>query len=395
MRTALQAAFGFGGASSSDETRAKREKIERELRRDERSVRFFQRLRVATSRIDLRAPDVFAEESFPDANIVAEYLDRADISPEIVAEYEKVCWESPEILAEVGCCFDFLTNALADASEPPVNCRRRLYYIAWEEAATALIPAEISTATNKNGANFSNLDIATLPESKCDDVCSEKRAKPKMSDRSSTQTARRAPAAEKSRRRREDERDARDSEIAKTLNAGRRAKRSRRFASVACFLCVVAAASYKTLINDANLNEKAARQSSVAEQKLVFSNMDKNVIPELEAQVDAENVAADAPIPLCPSTISRSDAADAEALNAEYLATLSDESFEALASENGAFAESSAVENFPTPRETVRVAASFDGAASGGGLKSSNLNKRPSIVIPAKNNDVFSKPLRF
>lgn len=442
MRTALQAAFGFGGTALGDETREKREKIERELRRDERSVRFFQRLRAATSRIDLNAPEVFAEESFPDANIVAEYLDCNDISPEIAAEYEKVCWESPEILAEIGCCFDFLTNALADASEPPVNCRRRLYYIAWEEATAsasgktdatkirswdACLPENSSnsailtssthlakkTAAQKSenaqdDAKSSRFEVdaicaerpnsAALP-SRCalesSDVSSIKRAKREKSARAATRTARRAPNES---RRREKRRDVRDNEIAKTLNAERKAKRSRRSALCACVFLGIAVFSYKTLTNNAALEGNVESTIAKTEEKLVFSNSGKKNVSELELQSDVENVVAGAPIPLRPSTISRGDAFDAEPLDSKNLAFFDENelsSDEAFVQKNAPLVESVVDEGFASASEPIRVVASTDAPKSGGGLNSSNLDKKPTFVIPKKNNDVFSKPLRF
>ncbi|MGN0930986.1 MAG: hypothetical protein ACI4NP_04660 [Thermoguttaceae bacterium] len=82
-----------------------------------------------------KAPEVFADESFPDANIVAEYLDCQLESTEVSDEYEDVCYDSPEMLAEAADCYDLLNNCLCKPMNAPKNCRRRLYYVAWEEAA--------------------------------------------------------------------------------------------------------------------------------------------------------------------------------------------------------------------------------------------------------------------
>ena len=125
MRLALQALFGARD-DSTEESRKRCERIKRELRGNQRSKLFMKKLDEAVSDPDLKAPEIFADESFPDANIVAEYLDCQSESDEIREEYERVCLESPEILAEVGSCYDVLTNRLGRPIDAPKNCRRRL-----------------------------------------------------------------------------------------------------------------------------------------------------------------------------------------------------------------------------------------------------------------------------
>ncbi|MBQ9812935.1 MAG: hypothetical protein IJM54_06440 [Thermoguttaceae bacterium] len=136
MRLALQALFGARD-DSTEESRKRCERIKRELRGSQRSKLFMKKLDEAVSDPDLKAPEIFADESFPDANIVAEYLDCQSESDEIREEYERVCLESPEILAEVGSCYDVLTNRLGRPIDAPKNCRRRLYYVAWEEGSNS------------------------------------------------------------------------------------------------------------------------------------------------------------------------------------------------------------------------------------------------------------------
>ena len=129
MRLALQALFCHDQNLSSGE----RARIENELRNNSRSVEFFRKIRQTTSAPLRKAPEVFADESFPDPNIVAEYLDCQLESQEISEEYERVCAESPEILAEVADCCDILNNRLPQPTTAPQECRRQLYYVAWEE----------------------------------------------------------------------------------------------------------------------------------------------------------------------------------------------------------------------------------------------------------------------
>lgn len=136
MRLALQALFGARD-DKTQEGRKYCEKIERELRNNERSGNFLRKLRDAVADPRLRAPEIFADESFPDANVVAEYLDCQSESPQIRDEYERVCASSPEILAEVGCCYDVLMNRLDRPVDQPKNCRHRLYYIAWEDGRSS------------------------------------------------------------------------------------------------------------------------------------------------------------------------------------------------------------------------------------------------------------------
>lgn len=139
MRLALQALFTTTGANEEDA--ARRALLERKLRTNERSAGFFRRLRAAADDPTLGAPEIFAEESFPDANVVAEYLD-GQAEAELARAYEDASWDSPEMLAEVGCCYDILNNDALNSVVAPKNCRRRLYYIAWEENAVNVSPEE-------------------------------------------------------------------------------------------------------------------------------------------------------------------------------------------------------------------------------------------------------------
>lgn len=132
MRLALQALF-CKSQNLSNEDIKRRSRIENELRNSPRSSGFYKKLRQTLDSPLKKAPEVFADESFPDANIVAEYLDCQLDSCEISDEYEHVCYESPEILAEVADCYDILNNRLCEPMEAPKNCRHRLYYVAWEE----------------------------------------------------------------------------------------------------------------------------------------------------------------------------------------------------------------------------------------------------------------------
>ncbi|MGI6401671.1 MAG: hypothetical protein ACOX0A_06115 [Thermoguttaceae bacterium] len=146
MRQALRAFFCNNQTSDGDPQ--ERARIENELRNDARCAEFFRKISQTESVPLQKAPEVFADESFPDPNIVAEYLDCQLNSPEICDEYERVCCESPEILAEVADCYDVLNNRLPTPASAPKNCRRRLYYVAWEEE----LPRSSKKSCNKKSS---------------------------------------------------------------------------------------------------------------------------------------------------------------------------------------------------------------------------------------------------
>ncbi len=132
MRLALHALFCNDRDFSDDGVR-KRAQIEKDLRNNERSAEFFRKLRLAASDPNLKAPEIFSPEVYPDPNVVAEYLDCQLESSAVATDYENACLNSPEMLAEVGDCYDVLTNKLPQQIDPPKNCRRRLYALAYQD----------------------------------------------------------------------------------------------------------------------------------------------------------------------------------------------------------------------------------------------------------------------
>jgi len=209
MRLALQALFTTTGAN--EEGAARRALLERKLRTNERSAGFFRRLRAAADDPTLGAPEIFAEESFPDANVVAEYLD-GQAAPELARAYEDACWDSPEMLAEIGCCCDILNNDSLNAVVAPKNCRRRLYYIAWEEGAinvspeketptltTTLAPSDVCVAQDEAEAS----DAIPLDKAENAKVLTVKRARVRRKrERKKSESVRSTLEAERSWRRR-------------------------------------------------------------------------------------------------------------------------------------------------------------------------------------------------
>ncbi len=165
MRLALQALFRGARDLSEDGVRL-RAKIENELRNNPRSAEFYRKLELSVSDPRLKAPEIFGVESFPDSNIVAEYLDATLESLELSDEYEKLCLERPEALAEVGDCYDILNNRLAHATKAPANCRRRLYNIALEDERpeSATVAAENDERESLEDATANVVEEETTSE---------------------------------------------------------------------------------------------------------------------------------------------------------------------------------------------------------------------------------------
>ncbi len=162
MRLALQALFSSARDLSEDGVR-QRAKIENELRNNPRSAEFYRKLELSVSDPRLKAPEIFGAESFPDSNIVAEYLDASLESLDLCDEYEKLCLERPEALAEAGDCYDILNNRLCHAAKAPKNCRRRLYHIAWEEEGSDSIPIDLASEdSHEDRENDNHFEDASL-----------------------------------------------------------------------------------------------------------------------------------------------------------------------------------------------------------------------------------------
>lgn len=81
-------------------------------------------------RTDLSAPEVFAEESFPDINIVAEYLNYCLDDPVLLREYERIAWADPALLSEL-LDVSLLEEQWQHSPVFPTDevCHRRLYQI--------------------------------------------------------------------------------------------------------------------------------------------------------------------------------------------------------------------------------------------------------------------------
>lgn len=101
---------------------------------NEEALPFLAKLKTVVSDRELAAPEVFGDESFPDANIVAEYLDGQLDDAQLLQDYEEICLRSDMILAEVGCCHDILNRDLRETLVPSRQCRRRLYFIPQEDS---------------------------------------------------------------------------------------------------------------------------------------------------------------------------------------------------------------------------------------------------------------------
>lgn len=370
MRLALQALFA--ATEANEEGAARRALLERRLRANERSAGFFRRLRGVVDDESLSAPEVFAEESFPDANVVGEYLD-AQTTPEVARAYEDACWDSPEMLAEIGRCCDILNNEALNNVVAPKNCRRRLYYIAWEEGVANDAPTE-------NDSIVTNFTPPTPPEeaneaSPSEVAQSEKTFQEENRERNATKT-----------KRRKEKKSLKSTKPAKTVRAalaeerswGRRAKRAAvRLAFATSFL----ASGYCAwqMLGDANRSETF--QIKTATQELVVANN------AAEPNVSEETS-------LRPTTISSSNLGE----------ILTSPSEEIVLNENDALADLSSplaegmepLKLAALPKLTNEAEATVsepstnvEGRTRVGLGGEEHWNRRPPLEIPSRNNDVF------
>lgn len=384
MRLALQALFG-SHENKTEEGRKRFERIERELRNNERSSDFLRRLNRVVADTHLKAPEIFADESFPDANIVAEYLDCQSESEEICAEYERICFEEPEILAEVGCCYDMLMNRFDKQLDTPKIYKRRLYYIIWEEET----------------APENSLDEAVDVEASEPNSRKERKNKNKQATRKSSSNSKTLPSPP-------------ESEVQKAMRSeqslGRWCYRFMRNTAVAAGLFVATCWGYAKLNDDSN------------SETFVAPSVQKGIAYTDQALI--ENPTED---------ISDTEGAEEEIVNdlnptssyvesGEFSGFLSDSFPHDLPNKNlmariptGEFipvggqgdntvdpaseTESSPQNDFyrsQRPDESSLQVESQENSPSRVELNAPDFNeRREGIVIPVRNNDVFSNPARF
>lgn len=366
MRLALQALFTTTGAN--EEGAARRASLERKLRADERSAGFFRRLRAAADDSTLGAPEIFAEESFPDANVVAEYLD-GQADPELARAYEDACWDSPEMLAEIGCCCDILNNDALNMVVVPKNCRRRLYYIAWEESAIDVSSEkEPPTLTTKLAAS---------------DVCVEQdetEAREAI-DSNEAENAKTLPVKRMKRTRAKGKKA---ESVRSTLEAERswrrRGKRLSSRLALALGLLAVGYCGWQTL---------RERPSETLQLRTANSGVERN------DSLDVSLETAEAATSLCPTTISTSNFDEIPTISlAETPQTALSEASDDLtnvATEENDPPKLAALPNLTddaTNWETSEPNAERRRVGLGG---DEPWQSRPAIQIPTQNNDVFMK----
>ena len=362
MRLALQALFST--IEAGEDGVARRAWLERRLRASERSAGFARRLRDVIDDASLQAPEIFAEASYPDANVVAEYLD-GQVSPETASAYEDACWGSPEALAEVGRCCDILNNDALNSVVVPKNCRRRLYYIAWEESCVS-VAAEKESASTLTGGAFSATFEAGDRESETAEKTNDGAGLSK--------TKKKGKKSEKSPK-------TVGSTLAAERSLWRRGKRLVARASLALGLGGAIYCGWQALSDD--------KRSETFELET----------PKAEALAISDNLAGDGAeeTPLRPTTIA--------GLEIDELATAS-------LAESLSVAENDGLDDYNDlmgGAEPVKVAVLPDASNGREGKQAGfaeTLNvertrvglggdepweRRPSIEIPARNNDVFTK----
>lgn len=369
MRLALQALFTTNGANEEEATR--RALLERKLRANERSAGFFRRLRVAADDPTLGAPEIFAEESFPDANVVAEYLD-GQAAPELARDYEDACWDSPEMLAEVGRCCDILNNDALNSVVAPKNCRRRLYYIAWEESAINVLP--------EAGTPILTANLA-IPESR------DAQDETKASVLNEVETGENAEilTADRAKVKRKEERK-KPKSVRSTLEAERswfrRGKRLSARLALASGLLVAGYYGWQTL------QEKPS-------ETLLLETPSQKIEAANRLSASLEN----GETPLCPTTISSADTDQIPTISLEEnWQTAANETFDELAKVESEEMEPPKLAILPSlPSETVSAQANEETPRPNAQRRRVGLGSdepwqsRPAIQIPAQNNDVFMK----
>lgn len=384
MRLALQALFGSHD-NQTEEGRKRFERIERELRNNERSSNFLRRLNRVVADPRLKAPEIFADESFPDANIVAEYLDCQSESEEICAEYERVCIEEPEILAEVGCCYDMLMNRFDKQLDTPKIYKRRLYYIIWEEET----------------APENSLDEAVDVEASEPNSRKERKNKNKQATRKSSSNSKTLPSPP-------------ESEVQKAMRSeqslGRWCYRFMRNTAVAAGLLVAACWGYAKLNDDSNSETFVAPfvQKGIAytDQALI-----ENPTEDISDTEGAEEEIVNDLNPTSSYVESGefsgflSDSFPQELPNKNLMARIpTGEFIPAGGQGDNTVDPASETESFPQndfyrsqrPDESSLQVESQENSPSRVELNAPDFNeRREGIVIPVRNNDVFSNPARF
>ena len=362
MRLALQALFL--APEADEEGAARRALLERRLRADERSAGFFRRLRAVVDDASLQAPEIFAEESFPDANVVAEYLDSQSTS-EVARAYEDVCWDSPEALAEVGRCYDILNNDALNCVVAPKNCRRRLYYIAWEENCVNVAP------TSENESS-----LFSEPFSSSEPFDSDEEKRESAEERSDA-------ALRKTKKKRE-EKSGKPSKSVETVGATlaaerslwRRAKRLTSRATLALGLGGAICFGWQILSDDKR-SETFELETSKAEA----------VVSDASLEGDGGEE-----VPLRPTVISGVGVDELPATSLgestnDALTAYETSNAEAGATKVAVLPNASEVEDFDNATNTERPRVGLGGEEPWA--------RRPSIEIPAQNNDVFKKTNRY
>lgn len=379
MRLALQALFTTTGAN--EEETARRALLERKLRANERSAGFFRRLRVAADDPTLGAPEIFAEESFPDANVVAEYLD-GQAASELARAYEDACWDSPEMLAEIGCCCDILNNDALSAVVVPKNCRRRLYYIAWEESAGNVASGQ-DTTTITTGLALSAPSDSREEAETVDAISREK-----------TENAKTLTVAQTNVKRKRERK--KSESVRSTLEAERswrrRGQRLTARLALALGLMAIGYCGWQTLQEKPSETLRLERSRPKVEES-------NNGEATLESAEIAQRAAE---APLRPTTISTSNFDEIPAISLdEKTQTASTEGIADLASVETSDAEPLKLAIAPNLPSEELSEANFEAQQPNAERRRVGLGSdepwlsRPALQIPAQNNDVFTKTERY
>ena len=384
MRLALQALFS--AIEANEEETARRALLERRLRANERSAGFFRRLRDVVDDETLQAPEVFAEESFPDANVVAEYLD-AQAPAELASEYEEACWNSPEMLAEIGCCYDILNSDALSSVVAPKNCRRRLYYIAWEENAVDVSIKERNSDAEADApilADFTPTvseavdEVATLEREKTENCLKEKKVKRDSKSRTKEKT-----------------KTVKSLKTAKTVGSALAAERSlgRRFKRLSGRLVLTLG-----LLGACYCGWQALDDDKRSETLQLTTSNDELAVANAAVEQNLNEEA-----PLRPTTISSANFGETSttSLPEELVKPTENGTNDGLLAQSTEKKEPYKLAALPNLTSESGEKTRVDGDSAKAGATRLGLTegepweRRPSLEIPAQNNDVFGKTARY